>query len=172
MYKSQLIVSMLHSRDEWEPLINHVGLPRVGIGGVSGLMSVKDIVAHIMAREQHLADRLSVLARGERPRACSTQPELDAFTEEFGYPDFDSPLLSTEAADEWIFQKYRNAPMNEIVADELHAFDSLLTAVRSIPEERLNELGLMPKILDVTVEHYRAHGADIRKRFKRPLRQF
>ena len=94
MYKTQLIVQLLHARDDWEPLINHVGLPRVGIGGVSGLWSVKDIVAHIMCREQHLADRLGEIARGETEIVCKTQSDLDAFQEEFGYPDFASPLLT------------------------------------------------------------------------------
>ncbi len=30
----------------------------------------------------------------------------------------------------------------------------------------------MRRIRQVTIEQYRDHGADIRKRFKRPLRQF
>jgi len=171
MEKSRLIIQMMRARDEWERLINHVGLTRVGIGRVSGAWSVKDIVAHVMSHEQHLADRLTECARGEPTQRCTTQTMLDAFAGEFGYPDFDSPLLSEDAADEWVFQKYRNAPMNEVVADELHAFDCLLAAVRSIPEARLMELGLVPKVLAVTVEHYRQHGAEIRKHFKHPVRQ-
>jgi hypothetical protein len=171
MYESRLIVQLLRARDDWERLINHVGLSRVGIGRVSGHWSVKDIVAHVMSREQHLADRLAAISRGEHPRPCSTHEALDAFAAEFGYPDFDSPVLSGDAADEWVFQKYRYAPMNEIVAHELHAFDCLLVAVRSIPESRLMELGILPRILQVTVEHYRQHGAEIRRCFKRPVRQ-
>jgi hypothetical protein len=171
MHKSELIVQMLRARDDWEQLINFVGLSRVGIGGVSGHWSVKNIVAHVMSREQHMADRLSELARGGPVRKCQSRSALDAFVEEFGYPDFDSPLLSEEEANEWIFQKYRNAPMKELVADELHAFDLLLASLRLIPEETLDELGLMPRVRHVTVEHYRLHAADIRKRFKRPLRQ-
>jgi hypothetical protein len=172
MRKSYLIARMLRSRDEWEALINHVGLLRVGIGGVSGRWSVKNIVAHVMSREQHLADHIAMIARGEPRRVCTTQPALEGFFEEFGYPDFDSPLLSEDAANEWVFQKYRNAAMNEVVADELHAFDALLAAVRSLPEHQLEELGLIHRILHVTCEHYRLHGGDIRKRFKRPQRQF
>ncbi len=115
-----------------------MGLPRVGISGVSGLWSVKDIMAHIMCREQHLADRLGEIARGETEIVCNTQSDLDAFQEEFGYPDFASPLMSEAQADEWVFRKYRNVAMNEMVADELHAFEALLAAVRLIPEDTLN----------------------------------
>ena len=71
-----------------------------------------------------------------------------------------------------MFRKYRNVAMNEMVADELHAFETLLASVRLIPEDTLNERGLVRRIRQVTVEHYRDHGAEIRKRFKRPLRQF
>lgn len=171
MYKTQLIVQMLRARDEWELLINHVGLPRVGIGGVSGSWSVKDILAHILCREQHLADRLSEIARGETEIVCHTASDLEAFMEEFRYPDFASPLVSEAEADELVFRKYRSVPMNELVADELHAFESILAAVRQIPEDTLNARGLMRRIKTVTIDHYLEHGADIRKRFKRPLRQ-
>ncbi|MGE5252244.1 MAG: DinB family protein [Bacteroidota bacterium] len=171
MRKSYLIARMLRCRDEWEALINHVGLLRVGIQGVSGRWSVKNIVAHIMSHEQFLADHISALGRGEPRRPSPTPAALQAFMDEFGYPDFDSPLLSEDSANEWVFQKYRNAPMNDVVADELHAFDALLAAVRSLPEDRLEALGLPFRILHVTCEHYRLHGADIRKRFKRPQRQ-
>ncbi len=171
MYKAQLIVQMLHARDEWELLINHVGLPRVGIAGVCGLWSVKDTVAHIFCREQHLADRLGEIARGEPEIVCHTASDLEAFLEEFGYPDFASPLMSEAEADDWVFHKYRNVPMNELVADELHAFEALLAAVRQLSEERLNEGGLARRVKGATLEHYREHGAEIRKRFKRPLRQ-
>ena len=172
MYKVQLIVQVMRARDEWEPLINHVGLPRVGIGGVSGPWSVKDIVAHIMCREQHLADRMCEIARGEPEIVCHTLSDLEAFMEEFRYPDFASPLMSESEADDWVFRKYRSVPMNEVVADELHAFESLMTALRQISEDTLNERGLVRRIKQATIEHYRDHGADIRKRFKRPLRQF
>lgn len=172
MYKTQLIVQMLHARDDWEPLINHVGLSRVGIGGVSGLWSVKDIVAHIYSREQHLADRLGEIARGEPEIVCRIPSDLEAFMEEFRYPDFASPLMSEAEADEWVFQKYRSVAMNELVAHELHAFELLLAGVRQLSEETLNERGLCRRVRQVTVEQYRDHGADIRKRFKRSLRQF
>jgi len=171
MYKAQLIVQMLHARDEWELLINHVGLPRVGIGGVCGTWSVRDILAHISAREQHLADRLGEIARGEAEVVCHFPTELETFLEEFGYPDFGSPLISEAEADEWVLHKYRSVAMNELVADELRAFEEILTAVRGMPEDSLNERGLARRVKQTTIEHYREHAAEIRKRFKRPLRQ-
>src|SRR5574340_63513 len=143
MHKAQLIVQVLRARDEWEPLINHVGLSRVGIGGVSGYWSVKNIVAHVMCREQHLADRLHEIARGEPELVCTSSEDLEAFIEEFGFPDFASPLLAEDSANEWVFNKYKNIAMNEMIADEIHAFDCLLDGMRQVSEEKLNDLGLV-----------------------------
>ena len=83
MRKAQLIARMMIAHDEWELLVNHVGSIRVGIGGVSGHWSVKNIVAHVMTREQHLADRLAEIARGETYQPCFTWEEFDAFLEEY-----------------------------------------------------------------------------------------
>jgi hypothetical protein len=171
MRKAQLIARMMLARDEWELLVNHVGLIRVGIGGVSGHWSVKNIVAHVMTREQRLADRLAEIAQGDQFRPCESWDAFDAFIEEYGFPDFDSPLMSADATNEWVYQKYRNTAMSELVADELNAFSCLLAGVKSLTEEQLNDMNLITRIKRVTVDHYRHHGADMRKRFKRPLRQ-
>jgi hypothetical protein len=169
MFKQQFIARLTHSRDEWELLINHVGFSRVAIGGVSGYWSVKNIVAHIMAHEHYLADRLGEIARGEEFRPCETQDAFDTFIEEFGYPDFESPLLSADAANEWVYQKYKNIEMKELIADELHAFGSVLAQVRALSEEQLNRPGVIKRIKAATIDHYRHHGADIKKRFKRSI---
>lgn len=171
MHKAQLIARMMIAHDEWELLVNHVGSIRVGIGGVSGHWSVKNVVAHVMTREQHLADRLAEIARGETYQPCFTWEEFDAFLEEYGFPDFASPLISVDAANELVYEKYKNAAMNELVADELNAFSALLMGVRALSEEQINDLDLGPRIKHVTVDHYRHHMADIRKRFKRSLQR-
>jgi hypothetical protein len=169
MRKTQLLTRIKLGRDEWEQLVNHVGSIRVGIGGVSGHWSVKNIVAHIMTREQHLADRLAEIARGEGYCPCKTWEDFDAFSEEYGFPDFDSPLISQDAANELVYEKYKNAAMNELVADELNAYIALVAGIRSLTEEQLDEFNMVGKIKHVTIEHYQHHIADIRKRFKRSL---
>jgi hypothetical protein len=164
--KAELIARLMHARNEWELLVNHVGAPRIGIGQISGHWSVKNIVAHIMVREQYLADRLAEIARGEQFYPCDTLALLDTFMAEFGHPDFDSPMISEESANEWVYQKYKNVEMKELVADELHAFESILTEVRAMPPEKLDRQGLINRIQAATLDHYRHHAADIKKHFK------
>jgi hypothetical protein len=169
MYKNHMIARLTHARDEWELLINHVGFSRVGIGGVSGYWSVKNIVAHVMAHELYMADRLSEIARGEEFQASGTLDALETFMDEFGYPDFESPLLSADAANEWVYQKYKNIDMKELIAEELQAFDAVINQIRALSEAQLNRPGLVKQIKTATLDHYRHHGMDIKKRFKRSI---
>ncbi|MEW6240098.1 MAG: hypothetical protein AB1564_04755 [Chloroflexota bacterium] len=171
MRKSQLLVRLQNERENWEHALNYVGAHRLGIGGVSGHWSARDILAHIMVREHYLADRLREIQRGEVLPPCKTQDELDTFLEEFGYPDFESPLLSEYEANEWAIRKYRGTPFKELVALEIHAFDAVYDAVRELSEEQLNENKLFARVARYTIEHYRHHAANIRRRFKSPVKR-
>jgi hypothetical protein len=157
-------------RDAWERALNYVGANRLGIGGVTGPWSARDIVAHIMTREQHLADRLHEVRQGECLPPCRTVDELDTFLDDFGYPDFESPAIDALTADEWAIQKYRNTPFNDIVALELHTYGAILDNIKLLSEQQLESNGLYERIARVTIAHYRRHAADIRKHFNAPLR--
>jgi hypothetical protein len=171
MRKSQLLARIQNEREEWEQVLNHVGTIRFGIGGVSGHWSARDIIAHIMAREQFLADRLHEIQQGQSLPACQTQDELDTFLEEFGYPDFESPLLPEDQANEWVVLKYRNIPFKDLVVLEIQAFDALYENLMALSEEQINENNLAERVARSTYKHYRHHAADIRKRFKTPLKR-
>lgn len=164
MDKTILITRLLNARDDWEQLINHVSSKRAG--GISGAWLVRNSIAHVMVHEQYAADRLGELSHGEVFIPCQTQETLEAFIEEYGYPDFESPLMSVEAADEWVSQKYRNVEMRELIASELQAFDGILSQVRVLSESQLNEPGMIGRIASATLDRYRRHGAEIRGRFK------
>ena len=171
MRKSQLLVRLQTERDKWEQVLNYVGASRLGIGGVSGHWSVRDIVAHVMTQEQYLADRLHEIQQGETLPACQTQEEMDTFIEDFGYPDFESALMSEETANDWVVNKYRNTPFKDLVVLELHAYDTVYATVKTLTEEQLNENILFARIARFTIHHYQHHTADIRKRFKATIKR-
>ena len=127
-----------------------------------GTWSVRDIVAHIMIREQHLADRLHEIQMNESLPPCYSQDELDTFFEEFGYPDFGSPLLDEQTANSWIFEKYRNVALEELVAQELAAFTSIVSALENLPEEAIKHHNVYDRVAENTYHHYRTHIRDIK----------
>lgn len=171
MRKSQFLVRLQNERDAWERILNYVGAARLGIGGVSGHWSVRDIVAHIMVREQHLADRLHELQLGESLPPCRNQDELDTFFEEFGYPDFESPALDNHSANEWAVQKYHNTPFKDLVTIELHVYEAILESIKLLSEEQFDSFHLKERVTRATIAHYRQHAADIRKRFKTSIKR-
>ena len=169
MRKSQLLVRMANAREDWEHALNFVGSIRLGISGVSGHWSARDILAHILSREQYIADRLQEIQDGEILPACKTQEELETFYAEFGYPDFESPLLSEADANEWSVRKLKYTPFTELVELELRVYDSIYETMMALSEEQLNENKLFARVARYTWEHYRHHATDIRKRFKTPV---
>src|SRR5215475_3504148 len=93
--QKQFINKLLNERDKFELLLNRVGFTRrMTMKGVSGNWSIKDIIAHVWAYEQYIADRVNEIMHGEVYIPCKTQNALDAFLDQFGYPDFGSPLLT------------------------------------------------------------------------------
>lgn len=171
MRKTHFLTRLQNERQNWELLINYVASSRMGIGCVTGTWAVRDILAHIVAQEQYLADRLAEIARGDSPSFCRTQDELDTFLEEFGYPDFESPLLKQEIANDWVVNKYKSVANPDLVELELNAFDALWEHTKSLTDKQLSENNLYERIAHYTYEHYNEHATDIRKRFRSPVKR-
>lgn len=154
----------MRERDKLELIINQVGFTRqLTMPGVLGKWSIKDILAHLLAYEQYIADRMEEILDGRSYIPCKTQSALDAFLEEFGYPDFGSPLLDDEAPNAWVVQKYRNVALEDVVSQELNAFTSIVSSLEKLREEEINQHNLYERIANNTYKHYREHIRDIKK---------
>jgi len=163
MSKKQFITRLLHERDKFELLLNRVGFTRrMTIKGVSGKWSIKDILAHILAYEQYIADRMQEILLDEPYTPCKTQTALDAFLDEFGYPDFGSPLLDDHGPNTWVVERYKNVSLEDVVAQETNAFSSIVSALENIPENLITQHNLFERIANNTYHHYREHIADIK----------
>ena len=169
MRKSQFLVRMANAREGWEHALNFVGSIRLGITGVSGHWSTRDILAHILSHEQYIADRLHEIQHGEALPPCQTKEELETFYADFGYPDYESPLLTEADANEWAVRKLKYTPFIELIEIELRVYDSIYESIKMLTEEQLSENNLFKRIAGYTIEHYRHHAADIRKHFKTPV---
>ena len=164
MNKKLFISRLLRERDKFELLVNRVGYARrLTLKGVVGKWSVKDILAHILAYEQFMADRMEEIAQGEAYVPCKTQTALDAFLDEFGYPDFGSPLLDDIAPNHWVIEKYANVSLEDVIAQEVNAFASIVTCLDGMTEEMINQHNLFDRIANNTYKHYREHIRDIKR---------
>lgn len=155
---------LMHERDKFELLLNRVGYTRrMTLKGVCGKWSIKDMLAHILAYEQYMADRMNEILHGEEYVPCRTQNALDAFLDEYGYPDFGSPLLDDDTPNEWIVEKYKNVSLDDVVTQEIEAFAAIMTSLDKMPEEMMNRHRLYDRVANNTFWHYREHAADIKR---------
>ncbi len=164
MKKRRFLHHLLAERDKFERLLNRLGFSRLTtMSGVAGQWSVKDIIAHIMSYEQYTADRIAEILHGEAYAPAQTQAALEAFLEKFGYPDFGSPLLGDDGPNAWIVEKYKNVPLEEVVAHEIQAFGAIVSGVEALSEARLDEHHLFERVTNNTYEHYHEHSRDIER---------
>lgn len=165
--KKQFIDKLMRERDKFELTLNRVGYSRrMTLKGVTEKWSIKDILAHILAYELYIADRMNEILHGQEYTPCKTQSALDAFLEEFGYPDFGSPLLDDDAPNAWVVEKHKNVSLEDVVTQEIQAFSSIVTMLEKMPQKLVDEHNLFDRIANNTFKHYREHLRDIRQWLK------
>jgi hypothetical protein len=163
MSKNQFVEKLMHERDKFELTLNRVGYTRrMTLNGVSGKWSIKDILAHILAYELYIADRMNEILHGEPYTPCKTQTALDAFLDQYGYPDFGSPLLDDDAPSEWVVEEHKNVSLEDVVAQEIQAFSTIVSMLEKMPERAITEHNLLDRVANNTYHHYREHLRDIR----------
>lgn len=164
MTKKIFIARLMHERDKLELLINRIGFTRrLTIPGVLGKWSIKDMLAHLLAYELYIADRMEEVLHNEPYVPCKTQNALDAFLDQFGYPDFGSPLLDESEPDEWIISKYKNVALEDVVTQELNAFLSIVDSIEKLSEEAIDHHNLYERVANNTYKRYRLQIRDIKR---------
>ncbi|MFT3893437.1 MAG: hypothetical protein QM730_17555 [Anaerolineales bacterium] len=167
MTKKQFLTKLMHERDKFELLLNRVGYTRrMTMKGVAGKWSIKDVLAYILAYEQFIADRMAEIIHGTPYIPCRTQIALDAFLDEFGYPDFGSPLLDEMNPRELIVEKYKNVSLDDIITQDLQAFSSIVASLERMSEETIERHSLYDRIGKHTYQLYRNHATEIKRWLK------
>jgi hypothetical protein len=156
-----------HERDKFELLLNQVGFTRrMTIKGVSGSLSIKDLLADILSREQFVADRLNEILHGDNYSPCLTHAALEIFQNEYGYPDYESPLIEPEKRNHLVVYKHKNIGLDEIVAQELAAYANILTGFQGLAHDQCLERDIYHRIAEHTYKPYRRASAEIRRWLK------
>ena len=105
-----------HERDKFENLLNRVGFSRqLTMIGVFGTMSIKDLLADVLSREQFIADRMSEITNSESYAPSTSFTALENFQKLNGYPDYEYSLLEKDKPNHMVVYKFKNIGMAEIV---------------------------------------------------------
>ncbi len=136
------------------------------IKGLYSNLSVKDLLADVLTREQFIADRLNEILHDVEYTPCTSHTALDKFREEHGFPDYESPLLAGEKHNHLVIYKYRSIELDEIVSQELAAFSNILSAFERLSHDECLDHDLYHRIAEHTYRPYRRAGTEIRRWLK------
>ena len=168
MNKTILLERLQHERDQLEQLLNRVGfVRRLTMNGVVGHLSIKDLLADLLSREQFIADRLSEILEGEMYAPSTSFTALENFQKNYGYPDYESSLLEREKIHPLVLELYKNIEFDEIVAQELTAYSNILDAVEKLTHHQFLDHDLFHRIGEHTYRPYRRTNSAIHRWLKK-----
>ncbi len=156
MNKTQILERLQNERDQFELLLNQVGFARrLTLRGVSGGLTVKDLLAEVLSREQFIADRLSEIHHGESYAPSASFSALENFHKEFGYPDYESPLIEKNKRDLTVLGAYKNIAFDEIVSQEIAVYGNIVELIETLSPLQFSDHDLSHRIPEHTYRPYR-----------------
>jgi hypothetical protein len=164
MNKIIFLPRLQRERDKFELLLNQTGFSRqMTMAGVFANLSIKDLLADLLSREQFIADRLSEVLHGESYAPCVSHTACENFQKENGYPDYESPLCQREKLNDLVIQKYKNISLDDIVEQEIAAYANIVAALERLTHEQCLDHDLFHRVAEHTYKSYRRTSADIQR---------
>ena len=162
MDKVTFLPRLQRERDKFELLLNRVGFTRqMTMVGVLGSLSIKDMLADILMREEFIADRLSEILHGEIYSPCTAHTALEYFQNKYGYPDYESPLLEKEKRNHLVTYKHKNIGLDDIVEQELAAYSNILDSFQKLTLDHCLDYDLFHRAAEHTYKPYRRMSHEI-----------
>lgn len=163
MEKPTFLTRLQYERDKFELLLNQVGFARqLTMKGVSGNLSVKDLLADVLSRELFIADRLSEILLGETYHPSASLIDLDRFHRDFGYPDYESPLLDKETRDQIVIYRHLTIGLDDIIEQDLAVFTNILQSLEKLTSNQFLDHDLYHRVAEHTYKPYRRVSQEIR----------
>jgi hypothetical protein len=162
--KDIFLERLQRERDRFELLLNRAGFKRqMTIRGVARGLSVKDLLADLLAREQFIADRLGDLVHKIPYAPSLTHAAFLDFRVKYGFPDYESPFLKDQGADQLVINKHRAIGLDDLVSQEIAAYSNILSGLGSLTTRQCLEHDLFRRVAEHTYRPYRKIGAAIRR---------
>ncbi|MBV6393325.1 MAG: hypothetical protein KPEEDBHJ_02565 [Anaerolineales bacterium] len=156
MNKTHLLERLQNERDRFELLLNQVGFARrLTLRGVSGGLTVKDLLAEVLSHEHFIADRLSEMLHGESYAPSASFSALEKFQKEFGYPDYESPLAEKNKRDPAVLSAYQNVGFDEIVSQEIAVYGNIVELLHALSPHQFSDHNLFHRVAEHTYRLYR-----------------
>lgn len=139
---------------QFEALLASIPQEQMTIASVDGNWSIKDHLAHLLAWQDRLQELLqAVLDEQKEP------------------PKPETTFSSTDEVNEYIYQKYKDYPLEEVLAAFRTSYQRVFTTIQAFSQERLNapfpwyedDRPIWIGIAGDTYEHYEEHKNTIQR---------
>ena len=121
--RDELVAQIRAERAGWHALLAAVGQERMEQPGPMGDWTFKDLVAHLTGWRERTIRRLEAGPGREPP------------------PPWPSHLTVDDEINAWIYERQRDRPLPEVLAEADASFERLAAAVAALPEEELTTPG-------------------------------
>ena len=119
MNKSELLNWLEKQYQNWEALLDQIGLDHIDQPGVNGDWSMKDMVAPLNGWNRRLVASLQAVQNGE-PEPPSPWP---------------AQLQSDDEINAWIYESNHGRPVSQVLDELHHVFQQLFAVVKEFPED-------------------------------------
>ncbi len=119
MKKAELLNWLQEEYQKWEAFLDQIGPTRLDQPGVSGLWSIKDIVAHLTSWNRRLVARLQA--------AQCSEPEPP--------PHWPAQLQTEDEINAWIYESNRGHSVREVLDETHQVYQQLLAVIQDLPDE-------------------------------------
>ncbi len=165
--KITFLPRLQRERDKFEILLNQVGFKhQMTMNGVVGSLSIKDLLADVLTREQFIADRLNEILHNESYWTSTSLIALENFRRDHGYPDYESPLVEKEKLDQVVTYKYKNIGVDDIVELELAAYANIVSVLEKLSHDQCLDNDIFHRIAEHTYKSYRRASIEINRWLK------
>lgn len=168
MNKTTFLDKLQSERDKFELLLNRVGFARqLTIKGVSENLSIKDLLADVLSREQFISDRLHEILHSEKYFPATSHSQAHDFQTQYGFPDYESNLVEKEKINHLVIYKYKNIALDEIISQELAAYQNIIFAFEKLNHNQCLDHDLYYRIGEHTYKPYRKMSLVINRWLKK-----
>ncbi len=135
--KRELLRALEDEFERWKRLLDGLKEEQIVKRDMPSELSIKDVVAHLMAWQKLSAARLEAALHNAEPRYDLGPDGLD--------PDADENLDRINA---WIHERYAQAPWSTIHGLWKDGFERFIELSRAVPEDVLRQPGRYPWLRD------------------------
>lgn len=142
--KRKMLADLAAVHVEFKETILHIPAEHAS-DAVLGGWTAKDVAAHISSWDEVVCRDLQRLVRGHMPVVAG---------------------LKVEDVDEWnavLMRGRLGFPLEQVFSELEECYDELFEELETVPYSMFKEGGAVERIVNVEIEHYKTHAANVRE---------